>query len=175
MYSVFPYPIYGVGKPDLEIGRETYARRANQRTGGWQQDAIQAALLGLPDQAKSYLLHNVTTINPMGNPLEQQRLPASRFPAFWGPNFDWVPDQCHASVILTTLQYMLMQTDGKAIHLLPAWPKDWNANFKLHAPYNTTVEGRVVNGELRDLKVTPKSRTKDIVNAMTASSLEIKK
>lgn len=163
LYSVFPYPIFGVGKPDLEIGRETYARRANQRTGGWQQDAIQAALLGLPDQAKSFLLQNVTKINPMGNPVEQQRLPASRFPAFWGPNFDWVPDQCHASVILTTLQYMLMQTDGKAIHLLPAWPKDWNASFKLHASYQTTVEGRVENGELRDLKVTPESRRKDVI------------
>lgn len=174
MYSVFPYPIYGVGKPDLEIGRETYARRANQRTGGWQQDAIQAALLGLTDQAKSYLLQNVTKINPMGNPLEQQRLPASRFPAFWGPNFDWVPDQCHASVILTTLQYMLMQTDGKAIHLLPAWPKDWNANFKLHAPFNTTVEGRVVNGELANLKVTPESRAKDVVKAMAATPVEMK-
>jgi alpha-L-fucosidase 2 len=77
-----------------------------------------------------------------------------------------VPDQCHASVILTTLQYMLMQTDGKAIHLLPAWPADWNASFKLNAPYQTTVEGRVENGKVVDLKVTPESRTKDIVDAM---------
>ena len=57
---------------------------------------------------------------------------------------------------------MLMQTDGKAIHLLPAWPKEWNASFKLHAPYQTIVEGRVVNGEVIDLKVTPETRRKDI-------------
>lgn len=163
MYSVFPYAIYGVGKPDLEIGRETYARRSTKRTGGWQQDAIQAALLGLTDQAKTDLLQNVTRVNPMGQAIEQERLPASRFPAFWGPNFDWVPDQCHASVIRTTLQYMLMQTNGKKIILLPAWPKDWNADFKLHAPFNTTVEGRVENGEVADLKVTPESRAKDVV------------
>jgi hypothetical protein len=163
LYAVFPYPVYGVGKADLEIARETYARRGNKRTGGWQQDAIQAALLGLTDDAKTYLVKSVTTENLMGSANEKAKRPDSRFPAFWGPNFDWLPDQCHGSVIETTLQYMLMQTDGKKIHLLPAWPKDWNANFKLHAPYNTTVEGRVVNGALMDLKVTPELRAKDVV------------
>jgi hypothetical protein len=29
---------------------------------------------------------------------------------------------------------MLMQTVGRKILLLPAWPKNWNADFKLHAP-----------------------------------------
>jgi len=163
LYAIFPYPIYGVGKPDLEVGRETYARRGTQRTGGWQQDAIQAALLGLTDPAKTYLLENVTTENLMGNATEKAKRPDSRFPAFWGPNFDWIPDQCNGSVILTTLQYMLIQTDGKAIRLLPAWPADWNASFKLHAPYQTTVEGRVENGKLVELNVTPESRRKDVV------------
>ena len=163
MYAIFPYPIYGVGKPDLEIGLETYARRENKRTGGWQQDAIQAALLGLTDQAKTYLLQNVTTENLMGGVNEKAKRADSRFPAFWGPNFDWIPDQCNGSVILATLQYMLMQTDGKKILLLPAWPKEWNAEFKLHAPYQTTVEGRVENGKVVDLKVTPEVRRKDVV------------
>jgi len=163
LYAVFPYAIYGVGKPDLEIGRETYTRRGNQRTGGWQQDAIQAALLGLSEQAKNYLLQNVMTENLMGGTNELARRPDSRFPAFWGPNFDWIPDQCNGSVILTTLQYMLMQTDGKKIMLLPAWPTEWNADFKLNAPYNTTIEGRVMNGEVMDLKVTPEERRKDVV------------
>jgi hypothetical protein len=70
---------------------------------------------------------------------------------------------------------MLMQTDpttyapddgtpipGK-IYLLPAWPKDWDCEFKLHAPQQTTVEGKVVKGKVVDLKVTPESRRKDIV------------
>ena len=165
LYAVFPYPIYGVGKPDLEIGLETYKRRENKRTGGWQQDAIQAALLGQTADAKSFLLQNVTTENLMGGATEKAKRPDSRFPAFWGPNFDWIPDQCNGSVILSTLQYMLMQTDGKKIILLPAWPKEWKASFKLHAPYQTTVEGRVENGKVVDLKVTPESRIKDIVNA----------
>jgi len=166
LYAVFPYPVYGVGKPDLEIGIETYARRANKRTGGWQQDAIQAALLGLTGEAKTFLLQNINTENLMGGANEKAKRVDSRFPAFWGPNFDWIPDQCNGSVILSTLQYMLMQTDGKKIILLPAWPKEWNASFKLHAPYQTTVEGRVENGKVLDLKVTPESRAKDIVTVM---------
>lgn len=28
-----------------------------------------------------------------------------------------------------------MQTIGREIRLLPAWPKQWDVDFKLHAPY----------------------------------------
>jgi alpha-L-fucosidase 2 len=35
---------------------------------------------------------------------------------------------------MIALQLMLMQCDGKRIQLLPAWPDDWTADFKLHAP-----------------------------------------
>jgi hypothetical protein len=80
-----------------------------------------------------------------------------------GPNFDGTPDQCQGSVTLIALQRMLMQCDGDTIRLVPAWPKDWNASFKLHAPKNTTLEGRVENGKVTDLKVTPESRRKDVV------------
>lgn len=33
----------------------------------------------------------------------------SRFPAFWGPNSDWIPDQDHGSVAAIALQRMLLQ------------------------------------------------------------------
>ena len=86
-----------------------------------------------------------------------------RFPAMWGPNYDWTPDQDHGSNILTTLQFMLLQSEGDKIYLLPAWPKDWNVSFKLHAPKNTTVEGVYRAGKLEQLKVTPESRRQNIV------------
>jgi hypothetical protein len=44
----------------------------------------------------------------------------------------------------------------------PAWPKNWDAEFKLHAPYETTVEGRIARGKLVDLKVTPEVRKADV-------------
>ncbi len=65
-------------------------------------------------------------------------------------------------------QAMLMQTDGEKIFLLPAWPADWDCEFKLHAPHKTTVEGRVRGGKVVDLKVTPESRRKDVVLSAAA-------
>jgi len=158
LYAVFPYRAYGLGKPDLETALETWNRRIVKNTGGWRQDPIQAALLGLTDDAKKDVITNVA------NSTSHLVLPKpSRFPAFWGPNMNALPDQDHGSVTLIALQRMLMQCDGDTIRLAPAWPKDWNANFKLHAPKNTTVEGRVENGKVSDLKVTPESRRKDVI------------
>jgi hypothetical protein len=61
------------------------------------------------------------------------------------------------------LQEMLMQTDGEKIHLLPAWPEDWDGSFKLYAPYSTTVEATVKAGSIVSLKVTPQEREKDVI------------
>ena len=154
LYAVFPYRRFGLGKPDLEVGRLTFQRRMVKGTGGWRQDAIQAAYLGLTDVAKEYTVKNFSSGDP-----------GSRFPAFWGPNFDWIPDQDHGSVAVIALQTMLLQTEDRKILLLPAWPKHWNVEFKLHAPYNTTVEGVYRDGKLLRLKVTPSARTSDVCSA----------
>lgn len=158
LYAVFPYRAYAVGKPDLDVALETWKRRRIKQTGGWRQDAIQAAMLGLTDEARGYVTKNATRQCLIKEPVRE-----ARFPAFWGPNFDWTPDQCQGSVTMIALQRMLMHCDGREIRLLPAWPKEWTADFKLHAPYKTTVEGRVENGNVIDLNVTPESRRKDIV------------
>jgi hypothetical protein len=51
----------------------------------------------------------------------------------------------------------------KPTRLLPAWPKDWNVSFLLHAPYQTTVEGEVKDDRLVTCKVTPSERMKDVI------------
>ena len=73
-----------------------------------------------------------------------------RFPAFWGPNFDWIPDQDHGEVNMIALQHMLIQTEpySDKIHLFPAWPKEWDCSFKLHAPGKTIIQGKVKNGKV---------------------------
>jgi hypothetical protein len=58
---------------------------------------------------------------------------------------------------------MLMQTIGGKIRLLPAWPKGWDADFKLHAPQQTTVTGRVRDGKLVEVDVVPEARRRDLV------------
>jgi hypothetical protein len=47
--------------------------------------------------------------------------------------------------------------------LLPAWPREWSCTFKLHAPFQTVLEGTVRDGWVEDLRVTPESRRDDIV------------
>jgi len=151
LYAVFPYRAYTRHTPGFEVALEAWNRRLEKGTGGWSQDAIQAALLGLTDEAQAFVVTNV-----------KKKHTGSRFPAFWGPNHDWIPDQDHGSVILIALQRMLMQCEGNRIYLLPAWPRDWNATFKLHAPMQTTVEGRVENGALVEFSVTPQARRADV-------------
>ena len=42
-------------------------------------------------------------------------------------------------------------------------PADWEAAFKLHAPYGTVVSGRVRGGRVEELVVQPESRRGDVV------------
>ncbi len=151
LYAVFPYRLYGLSAAGLDVGLETWRRRLVKGSGGWRQDAIQAAYLGLAEEAARYVSGNFSTWHS-----------GSRFPAFWGPNFDWVPDQDHGCVAMTALQRMLLQADGNKILVLPAWPKAWDVHFKLHAPMNTTVECMTKDGSVRVLKVLPRSRRQDV-------------
>ncbi|MEO7768309.1 MAG: hypothetical protein ABIS01_12815, partial [Ferruginibacter sp.] len=52
--------------------------------------------------------------------------------------------------------------DDKRILLFPAWPKDKDVHFKLHAPYNTTVEAQMSNGKVVFIKIFPEERRKDV-------------
>ncbi len=154
LYAVFPFRLIGIGNPNLELGINALEHRWDKGDFGWRQDDIFMAYMGLTEQAKNNLVGRAKTYDKN-----------SRFPAFWGPNYDWTPDQDHGGVLMKAFQSMLIQVDpySKKIYLLPAWPKEWNGDFKLHAPYNTTIEGQIINGVIKDLKVTPESREKDII------------
>ena len=154
LYAVFPFKLFSLGQPDLDVAQWTFARRMFPDTGGWRQDAVQAALLGLTENATFYVAKNY---NDPANF-------AATFKGFWGPNYDWVPDFDHGSVTQLALQTMLVQTVGEKIHLFPAWPADrWDVSFKLHVSGQTTLEGELKDGALVHLTVTPESRRKDVV------------
>jgi alpha-L-fucosidase 2 len=151
LYIAFPYRIYGVGKPDLSLARNTFAARRFPWDVCWGQDGPQSAVLGLTPVAKRAAIDEFTDYGD------------ERFSWFWKAGGDWIPDLDDGGTGMMTLELMLMQSDGKRIQLLPAWPSDWTADFKLRAPYRTTVEGHVENGKITNLKVTPESRAKDVV------------
>ena len=151
LYAVFPFRLVSFEKPNAELGVQALLHRWDRGDGGWRQDDVFMAYLGLAQNAKDNVVGRAA-----------QKDPACRFPAFWGPNFDWTPDQDHGGILMKAVQAMLMQTDGHKIFLLPAWPKEWDADFKLHAPERTVLEGTVRNGKLATLKVTPVARRKDV-------------
>jgi len=157
LYPVFPWGIYGVGKPDLDVAINTWkydTLAIKFRSGmGWKQDNIFAARMGLTKEAADLTTYKLKDSG-------------RRFPAFWGPGFDWTPDHNWGGSGMIGLQEMLMQVDDKKIYLFPAWPKDWNVHFKLHAPYNTTVEATVKDGKVTSLIVLPKERAKDVINML---------
>ena len=89
--------------------------------------------------------------------------PQARFPAFWAHGSDYMPDEDNGGNGVNALQLMLLQGEGRRILLLPAWPRQWDCDFKLHAPLQTTVEGRVEQGTITRLVVTPAARRADVV------------
>ena len=152
LYAVFPFRLVAAGKPDIETGLRALANRWDRGHSGWRQDDIFMAYLGLAEEARRAVVQRAAHHDPN-----------ERFPAFWGPNYDWTPDQDHGSVLMKAFQAMALQTDGRAIRLLPAWPRGWDVSFKLHAPHRTVVECEFRGGEVRSLRVTPEGRARDVV------------
>lgn len=141
LYPVFPWRIYGLGRPHLDIARNTYLKDPHaiemRSTKGWKQDNIWAACLGMTDEA--------TRLNT-----EKLSNGPYRFPAFWDPGFDWAPDHNRGGAGMIGLQEMLLQEDLDHNPILfPAWNHEWNCRFRLH------ISGqRCVDAEIKDGKIT---------------------
>jgi len=162
LYTAWPYRLNSVTRPGTtQIAQITWdllpQDRAEKvtRDFSWMPVVVNMAALGNTKEAARRVVDKLGNFNPQ-----------SRFPAFFGPGHDWVPDHNWGGSGMVGLQEMLMAADpfgdGK-IYLLPAWPVKWNVDFKLHAPQQTVIEACVKNGKVVSLKVTPESRRKDIV------------
>ncbi len=141
LYPVFPWRIYGMGRKDLHIARNTYQKDphaiAMRSSKGWKQDNIWAACLGLAEEAKRLNMEKFAD-GPY------------RFPAFWESGFDWAPDHNRGGSAMIGLQEMLLQEtpDGELL-LFPAWSKEWNVSFRLHATDGRAIEASCTNGKTK--------------------------
>ena len=140
LYPVFPWRIYGLGRPGLQTAVNTYTKDPHalemRSSKGWKQDNIWAACLGLTEEARRLNLEKLGS-GPY------------RFPAFWDPGFDWAPDHNRGGAGMIGLQEMLLQeTPEGELLLFPAWPKEWNAKFRLHATGGRIVEAEINNGKI---------------------------
>ena len=138
LYPVFPWRVYGLGRPHLDIARNTYLKDthavAMHSSKGWKQDNIWAACLGLTDEAMR---------------LNREKMADGpfRFPAFFDRGFDWAPDINRGGAGMIGIQEMLLQeTPDGELMLFPAWPKEWNCRFRLHATDGRIVEAEICNG-----------------------------
>lgn len=161
MYVCFPFSILSLGRSDMSLAVNTWdlspiEPAVQHQNQCWYQSAINLARIGNGAKAASLTI-------------EKFNHPGDRFPTFYTTHyaggkgrFCHSPDMDHGGSAMSALQEMLMQTDGKRILLGPAWPKDWNCSFKLCAPYQTTVIGRITGGKVIVDSVSPESRRADI-------------
>jgi hypothetical protein len=169
--------MYTVGKPDLEVARDTWKYGQDEWTTewfqakckypardecwyGWTQQAIFLARMGMADEARDFLVKKLSDARG-GNEFDVDR--RMKFPTFWGPGFDWSPDHNWGGSGMIALQEMLLQTTDDRIFVLPAWPNDWNVDFKLHASDSTVVECEFRDSKIKRLMVTPQSRSNMVV------------
>ena len=155
LYPLYPWGIYGLGRPDLDIAINTYRYGADNEDmhgiDGWKQDPIFVARLGLTEEAREMILHKFADSS-------------RRFPTFWGPNFDWTPDFNHAGSAAIALQEMLMQCDGTD-HPSAAGLAGTTGTSSSPCTRPTRRSSRVSGATARSrrLVVTPPERAADIV------------
>lgn len=151
-YVIFPFKLYGLGYPHLDVALNTFNDRVFKQSTCWSQDVIQAPLLGLADLSKEYLMKNVSALES-----------DVRFPAFWKPGSDYIPDFDNGGAFTTGLQNMMLQNVDNRILILPAFPESWNVDFKLHAFDNTTVRVISDGTRVKQIDVLPASRKQDVI------------
>eukprot|EP01064_Diplonema_japonicum_P016166 TRINITY_DN24173_c0_g1_i1.p1 TRINITY_DN24173_c0_g1~~TRINITY_DN24173_c0_g1_i1.p1 ORF type:complete len:725 (+),score=199.81 TRINITY_DN24173_c0_g1_i1:38-2212(+) len=156
LYAVHPYRRYTAGRnvSDLEVAIEAFKTKRFTSDNGWNQNIMDAALLGLASQAQDYAVKRAA-VGPANG---------YRFPAFMPHEQDFPPSADHLAVYNNALGYMVLQEDETPEHnlkILPAWPCSWDLAFKLHGPLNTTVTGTVVSKKIT-YTVTPASRAGNV-------------
>jgi len=159
LYAVHPYRQYTVGRKvsanvDLSPAIVAFQHERFQSDEGWNQNAMDAALLGLGQKAQQLVEARAA----------MQPAPGYRFPTFMPHLQDYQPSLDHLGVFNNALQYMLIQLgddDAQSVVLLPTWPCSWDVSFKLNAPLNTVIAGSVKAGKLQ-YTVTPSSRAADV-------------
>ena len=143
LYPVFPYHRFIHTAKEKKIAVNSYYRRKNKGHPGWQQDAIQAALLGLGQESIKLIYDRYSVRNPH-----------CAFPGFWGPNYDWTPDQDHSTVACSALALSLVQSAGDEIVILPAWIEGLDVAFRLPVAGGGVAECIYRNGRMEKLDIT---------------------
>jgi len=154
LYPVFPFRCFGLGQGTADIVDWTMQHRTLKNAFGykcWTQDQIHWAYAGNAVEAMDGLVHRFANASPL-----------CRFPLYGSEGPDSCPDFDHFGSGSIALQRMLVQETGSKILLLPAWPADWDTDFRLHLTGNAIVSGRVCGGRLIEWNIEPAARQSDV-------------
>ena len=165
MYAYWPYRLVGITKPEtLQLARDTWdtvpedRARLCKQDYSWMANVANMAALAWPEKAKERAIYKMANT----------AAPQARFPAFFGPGHDWLPDHnwggCrhdrHPGNVAgpRTRRRMANSTSSP-----PGRPSGtWISNST--RPAKRSSKPSLKGGKLVSLKVTPESRAKDIVN-----------
>ncbi len=152
MYTVFPYNLIRLGKEEglPEAINTWYNLPADRRRAldfwSWQCTPAYAALLGQTGEAKRLIIEKMSDKNAN-----------VKFPAFFGPGHDWIPDFNWGGSGMVALQKMLLNSGGGYTNLFSAWPADWDVSFKLFGYGGSVVECTFEKGKLERLVTSPRN------------------
>lgn len=148
MYAVWPYSLCRKGKSFYEEALNTWQDIPESRRDhaykfwSWQCTPIYAAMLGDQKNARQLMIEKMSDKNAN-----------VRFPAFFGPGHDWIPDFNWGGSGMVGLQKMLFDSDKDSIYLFTSWPEEWDVKFKLHGYEQMVVEGEYAGGKLNFLGI----------------------
>ena len=155
LYPVFPFRCFGLGTGSADIVDWTMQHRSNKDSFGsacWTQDQIHWAYAGKAAEAAAGLVRRARIASTM-----------CRFPMYGREGPDSCPDFDQFGAGSIALQRMLVQEAGDKIYLLPAWPSDWDVDFKLHLTGGATLTGTVKDGKLLAWDIQPPARRDHVV------------
>ena len=172
LYPVFPFRLYGAALGSKELVEATMQTRTSKDTFGgtcWTQDQIHWAMAGNANEAAKGLERRFRTATK-----------ALRFPIYGNQTTDGIPDWDHFGSGSIALQRMLVQESPisnlqSRIYLLPAWPAEWDVDFKLHLQGGAVLTGTVKDGKLEKWEIAPASRKGDVVVCALSSIKGTKK
>eukprot|EP00038_Savillea_parva_P029372 m.70674 g.70674 ORF g.70674 m.70674 type:complete len:682 (-) comp8661_c0_seq1:95-2140(-) len=167
LYAIHPHRLFTKGRHvaagvDISLAERTVnASRFAQGGTGWNYGINAQALVGNSAGAAKQLLSRAWTAPAQGY----------RFDGFAPHEQDFDPSADHFANMNRALLEMLLQSgdDGFAnttIVLFPSWPCEWDVNFKLWGPLNTSVEVQYAGGQLlQPIIVEPPARVSAVTFA----------
>jgi hypothetical protein len=155
LYPVFPFRCFGAALGSAGVVQSTMEHRYFKDyfdCGCWTQDQIHWAFAGNAQEAAKGLVTRARKASKL-----------CRFPMWGDESPDSCPDFDQLGAGSVALQRMIVQEEAGKIVLLPAWPANWDADFKLHLARGAVLTGVVKNGKLAAWDVQPESRRKEVV------------